>query len=1460
MTDASQQAEVQPSENLDSEITLCVISETTTEAEIHTARKSLPTLKTDTEQIDVQTTVPLTTEMLPEPATGIYESALPTSSHGINETESENLVYIAFETKSDNDEIAGEKMSFPLSAAVHSFETTVQDTDLELHSTESLSTERQVSQSSDVVVSSELFADRGEGENIEAVTAEPGKEEEVSYISLSREDPCGEGVAQTKKVTALILDSVDTYSHTPTDGATVKEGSASVLLNEKTQGKQDHETLAPPEAEISDVAIEPISIPSSLNEQTMVNVSEISLAVEPEQSQLIDIDNNGQMQTTAAPTSETQCSEGAASRDIGTFSWNNGPNSVIADRESNWTTNNGPPEIQRRYIILDFPEGVELQRHHAHEDTLFREPTETQIQGSECSVSERMETECDAKTESEIIARTNRTLEVSEQSELVEASLKRPKRQVGEVMHFIVEEEAKKTPTGDKMPFIEVDPKFKPPIKQQNEVETEVQQINKVHVSATVEDKHEGEEAIEVILGEETKTQSDCKAQSQKIEPELTHPIKLLVDWDTEVQPEIINVSPEEKPEFIEPADVIVEEEMNKTPSGEKTQFMESEPKMTPPVRRHYNKTDVQSNKVNVSTQKEKAEGEEDVEVTVEETASSDNKAQSIEAEPELTPSIKQQNDQKTEVQSEKGDVSAEEKIECEEALHVIEERNDLVAEVQSEIINVSLTPEEKHEVVDTVDVIVQEETNKTPSDEKAHSIEAEPKPTPPVRQRNENRFDVQSDKVNISTTSDKKPEGTEVITIIVEDALKMTPSDNKAQSLEAEPILTPPVRQQNEGETDVQSNQVKLSTTSEEKPGDTMHIIGEERTKKTLVDKVQSTEAEPIPTPPVRRRNEGETEVQLDKEDVIPTPPTRQCKGDKLSLDIESQIEGEVLPTPPSRRRTEKIGIERFSLDLESQPTPPARRRKEKEDRRLSLDLETQPTPPTRRRKEKEGSKLSLNLETEPTPPARRRKEKEGSKLSLNLETEPTPPARQRKEKEGSKLSLNLETEPTPPARQHKEKEGSKLSLNLETEPTPPARQHKEKEGSKLSLNLETEPTPPARQHKEKEGSKLSLNLETEPTPPARRRKEKEGSKLSLNLETEPTPPARRRKEKEGSKLSLNLETEPTPPARRRKEKEGSKLSLNLETEPTPPARRRKEKEGSKLSLNLETQPAPPERRCKEKEDSQLSLYLETQPTPPERRCKEKEGSALSIDLEPQPTPPSRRRKDKPESGMLVYSAELGKSDNQQTGEHKDREEHTVKPTPPVRRKISQVESDVAVCKNQEEKEAIVKPTPPTMKDSKIENEIVAGASNLKEDMSIHKPTPPLRRKDSQAETEMVSTIPKSQPEEVLPTPPTRQKKDQIEADRVPLMPEEPQVISTPTTSDKGSPWNEKVSMCARLELEADVEAIPKQEDKDETDSKSLVGQEQQEEGQDSTVVPEPISVISQTESVSEMQVTLCA
>lgn len=210
MTDDSQQAKVQPPESLDSEIPLCVISETTTETEIHTARKSLPTLGTDTEQTDVQTTVPLTTEMLPEPATGVYESALPTSSHGANDTESENFIYIALETKSDNDEIADEKMPISSSAAVHSLETTVQDTDLELHITESLSTEGQVSQLSDVVVSSESFADRVEGENIEAVTAEPYKEEEVSYISLSQEEPCGEGVAQTKKVTALILDSVDT--------------------------------------------------------------------------------------------------------------------------------------------------------------------------------------------------------------------------------------------------------------------------------------------------------------------------------------------------------------------------------------------------------------------------------------------------------------------------------------------------------------------------------------------------------------------------------------------------------------------------------------------------------------------------------------------------------------------------------------------------------------------------------------------------------------------------------------------------------------------------------------------------------------------------------------------------------------------------------------------------------------------------------------------------------------------------------------------------------------------------------------------------------------------------------------------------------------------------------------------------------------------------------------------------
>uniref|UniRef100_A0A671L7J1 KASH domain-containing protein n=1 Tax=Sinocyclocheilus anshuiensis TaxID=1608454 RepID=A0A671L7J1_9TELE len=1303
MTDDSEQAKVQPSEYLDSKIPPCVISESSTETEIHAARKSLPILKIDTEQTEVKTTVPLTTEMLPEPAARVYESAVPTSSHGANKTKSENFVSVSLETKSDNDENSHEKMPIPSSAAVHSLETTVQDTDLELHSTESLSTEGQESQLSIVVESS--VADRVEGENTEAVTAEPDKEEEDSYISHSQEEPCGEGEAQTKKVAALILDldtvhidSVDRHSHTPSDGATVNAASASSILNEITLGKQEHETMAPPEAEISEVAIEPISIQSSLNEPSMVNVLEISSAIEPEQSRLSDIDTNRQVQTKAGPPAEVHISGDAAARGIGTFSWNNGPNAAIADRERNWTTNNGPNEIQRGYIIQDFPEGVEMQRRHAHKATFSREPSEAQIQGSERSVSERMETEYEAKsdqTETGVLASTNRPLEASEQSELVEANQNLPPREVGEVMHVNVEEETKKTPSDDKTQLIETDPKLKPPVKQQNEVETEVQ-TNKVHVSTTVEEKPEGEEAIGVILGEETKTQTGGKAQFKEIEPKLTPPIKLLIDWDTEVQPKKSNVSltPEEKPEVIKATDVIVEEEMGKTPSGEKAQFMESEPRMTPPVRqRNESKTDAQPNKVNVLTQKEKAEGEKAMDIIVEEetnTTSSDDKAESIEAESELTPSIKQRNDHKTDVQSEKVDVSPEEKTECEEALYVIKEWSDWDTECQSESINVSLTPEEKHEVGATADVIVEEETNKTPSDEKAHFIEAEPKPTPPVRQRNEKKIAVQSSKVNISTTSEKKPEGAEAISVIVEDEIKMTLSDDKTQSLEGEPILTPPVRQQNEGETDVQSNKVRMSTTSEKKSGDTMHIPEEEVTKKTLVNKGKSIEAEPKPTPPVRRQNEGETEVQLDKVDVTPTPPTRRRKGDRLFLNIESQIEGEVLPTPPSRRRREKMGSERFSLDLESQPTPPARRRKEKEDSRLSLDLETQPTPSARRRKEKEDSKLSLNLETQPTPPARR--------------------------------------------------------------------------------------------HKEKEDSRLSLDLETQSTPPARRRKEKEDRRLSLDLETQPTPPARRHKEKEDSRLSLDLETQPTPPARRRKEKG--------------------------------------------------------------------EDKGLSVDLAPQPTPPSGRCEDKTESDTLFYSAELGKSDNQQTVEHKDVEEHTVKPTPPVRRKISQVESDVAVCKNQEEKETFVKPTP------QVEKEIVTGASNLKEDMSIYNPTPPLRQKDSRVETEMVSTTPESQPEETLPTPPTSRKKDQIEADRAPLAPEVPQVIPTPTTSDKESSDNENVSVFVRLEVKADFEAITKQEDKKEYDTKSLVGQEHQEEGQDSdTLVPEPISVINQTENISEMQ-----
>ncbi|KAL0178359.1 hypothetical protein M9458_027253, partial [Cirrhinus mrigala] len=1221
MTDDSEEAKVQPSENLHNEISLCVISETT-ETEIHIARKSTPTLETDTEQTDVKTTVTFTTEILPEPVARVCEPAVPKSSHDANETEKEKFVSVALETKPDIDE----KMPISSSPAVHSLESTVQGTDVEFHSTEG-----QESQLSIVVVSSDSIADRVESENTEAVTAEPDKEKEEPYISQSQEEPCGVGEAQTKKVAALILDldtvhveGVDTPSQTPTDGATRKA----------TLSKQDHETLSPPEA-ISEVAIEPTGILSSLNEPSMVNVLETSPAIEPEQSELIDIDTNGQVQKIAGPPTETQGSGDAASGGVGTFSWNNGPNAAIADRESNWTTNNGPHEIQRRYIILDFPEEVEMQRHHVHEATLFREPSETQIQGLESSVSESMEIECDAKTETGVITSTNRALEASEQSELVEANLNLPTKQVGEVMHFIVEEDTKKTPSGNKTQLIESDLKRKLPVEQQNKVETEVQ-TKKVYVSTTVEEKPEGEEAIDVEA---------IEAQSKEIQPKLTPPIKLLVDWDTEIQPEriIVSLTPEEKPEVGEPTDIIVEEEMNKTPSGEIAQFMESEPKMMPSVRRgNDSKTDAQSNKVNVSTQKEKAEDEEAMEATVEETKTtlSDDKAQCIEAKPELTPSINQQNDQKTEVQSEKVDVLPEKKTECEEAMHVNEEQNDLDTEVQSERINVLLTPEEKHEGGDTAYVIVEEETTKTPSDEKAHSIEAETKPTPPVR-----------------------------------------------------------------------------------------------------------------------RQNEGETKIQVDKLDVTPTPPTRRRKDDRLSLNIESQIEGEVLPTPPSRRRREKMGSERFLLDLEFQPTPPARQRKEKED-----------------------SSLSLNLETLPTPPARRRKEKEGSTLSLNLETLPTPPARRRKEK----------------------------------------------------------------------GSTLSLNLETLPTPPARRRKEKEDRRLSLNLDTQPTPPARRRKEKEDS-LSHNLDTQPTPPARRRKEKEDSRLSLDLETQPTPPARRRKEKG---------------------------------------------EDERLSVDLEPQPTPPSRRRKDKPESDTLFYSAELEKRDNQQTSEDKDREEHTVKPTPPTRRKDSKVEEIIAGASNLKEDISIHKPAPPLRrKDSRAETEMVSCTPKSKPEEVL--PTPPTRQKKDQVEAERVSLmldepqviptpttsdkessgnekvfvlevktdietitkqedkqewdrtllvgkeqqkekdsdilVAKGQPEEVLPTPPTRRKKDQVEADKAPSMPEETQIIPTPATSDKESSGNEKVSVSSRLEVETDVEAITKQEDKQECDTKSLIGQKQQKEEQDS-------------------------
>ncbi|TRY90471.1 hypothetical protein DNTS_015631 [Danionella cerebrum] len=366
----------------------------------------------------------------------------------------------------------------------------------------------------------------------------------------------------------------------------------------------------------------------------------------------------------------------------------------------------------------------------------------------------------------------------------------------------------------------------------------------------------------------------------------------------------------------------------------------------------------------------------------------------------------------------------------------------------------------------------------------------------------------------------------------------------------------------------------------------------------------------------------------------------------------------------------------------------------------------------------------------------------------------------------------------------------------------------------------------------------------EPRPTPPVRQRSKNTLDVQQTSVSTsewihesfetitpKPTPPVRRRKDGEIEAQCYMEDITPTPPTRQHK---ADTLSLNLELDvqeavlPTPPSRRRREKLGNeRFSLDLESQPTPPARRRKEKEDRRLSLQVEIQPTPPARRRKERER--LSCDLETQPTPPLRRHKHKVDSDLL------SQSDIMKTADYT--EKNPVKLTPPLRRKPSQLEEDVAMVVGGEKEDGVtnVKPTPPTRrKDSKAE---------------MDKPTP--RRKDSGAEVDTLSTSPVIKPEGLLPTPPTRRKKSQPDVEKLHFMAEEPLVMTSPSSSHQESSTDEKLSLCTKLE----AHNVPITKEKDEVAIPSFGYMEQEERTEDSLYFEATI-VISQAERVQDKSV----
>lgn len=282
--------------------------------------------------------------------------------------------------------------------------------------------------------------------------------------------------------------------------------------------------------------------------------------------------------------------------------------------------------------------------------------------------------------------------------------------------------------------------------------------------------------------------------------------------------------------------------------------------------------------------------------------------------------------------------------------------------------------------------------------------------------------------------------------------------------------------------------------------------------------------------------------------------------------------------------------------------------------------------------------------------------------------------------------------------------------------------------------------------------------------------------------------PEDRKRLELNAKKQSEALEiieTLPVPSARRKSERlpfstedklleEVDKVIVEVEitkittakeeSKPTPPTRRSKECERLSVSSEVQFEEANLPVSQRKQDETQLAP-AEVLPTPPNRRHKDKLGDErLSLDLDSQPTQAGHQQIELEKTSITV-------------------EETLVRQAPPVRQKVSQVESDSTSASSKTEKmeDTLVKSTPPPRKEDirKVTEPVPSGSDldktrteEIAVDDSLEKPTPPVRQNAS-ADESTVNTPPISEPpgtQDILvkPTPPARRKDSRSERETI--------------------------------------------------------------------------------------------